>query len=268
MASASGGLGASTMLWILFFVFGGLGLWAILNPSTVIDAGWLSPFRMIGFITRLFSEGTQPLVARIFGGIYLFGALIIGFLLILVSRVETKQEFLEGVLKEFQTQDSQYDMTIFSNYDVVLTCENIKPNDEFEINIRNKKDDSPTNVARYLITEANKHFGVQETAANQPASSLQDLLSGATPAPANAAPPPPAAPTPVEDLPMAERMLHDAAQKWKDKDYDAALKCAEKAVEIRTRILGDEHVKTIEAKTQLTQARQAFTTLQISSPKN
>ena len=69
-----------------------------------------------------------------------------------------------------------------------------------------------------------------------------------------------------DDLATADRLLKDAARKWDEKDYDSSIKLAERAVEIRERILGEKNIKVIEAKYQLTRARQAYIGIKMSSP--
>jgi len=74
--------------------------------------------------------------------------------------------------------------------------------------------------------------------------------------------------TPVGDLAYADRLLQEAARKWEEKDYETSIKLAEKAIDIRTRILGDDHVKVIEAKLQLTKAKQELLGRQLGPGRN
>jgi len=84
----------------------------------------------------------------------------------------------------------------------------------------------------------------------------------------------PSVPTPTpstaepqgDDLATADRLLKDAARKWDEKDYESSIKLAERAVEIRERILGEKNIKVIEAKYQLTRARQAYIGIKMSPP--
>jgi hypothetical protein len=69
-----------------------------------------------------------------------------------------------------------------------------------------------------------------------------------------------------DDLATADRLLKDAARKWDEKDYESSIKLAERAVEIRERILGEKNVKVIEAKYQLTRAKQAYIGITMSPP--
>ena len=46
-------------------------------------------------------------------------------------------------------------------------------------------------------------------------------------------------------------------------DYEGSIKFAEKALAIKTKILGDGHVKVIEIKTQLTTAKQKYFQMQM-----
>jgi len=69
-----------------------------------------------------------------------------------------------------------------------------------------------------------------------------------------------------DDLATADQLLKDAARKWDEKNYDESIKLAERAVEIRERILGEKNVKVIEAKYQLTRARQAYIAIKMSPP--
>jgi hypothetical protein len=79
-------------------------------------------------------------------------------------------------------------------------------------------------------------------------------------------PTPSTAESQVDDLATADRLLKDAARKWDEKDYDSSIKLAERAVEIRERILGEKNVKVIEAKYQLTRARQDYIGIKMSPP--
>lgn len=69
-----------------------------------------------------------------------------------------------------------------------------------------------------------------------------------------------------DDLATADWLLKEAARKWDEKDYESSIKLAERAVEIRERILGEKNVKVIEAKYQLTRARQAYIGIKMSPP--
>lgn len=84
----------------------------------------------------------------------------------------------------------------------------------------------------------------------------------------------PSVPTPTpstadsqgDDLATADRLLKEAARKWDEKDYESSIKLAEGAVEIRERILGEKNIKVIEAKYQLTRAKQAYIGIKMSPP--
>jgi hypothetical protein len=105
-----------------------------------------------------------------------------------------------------------------------------------------------------------KFHGLASPAASKFSSpNISGVPSVLTPTPSTAEPQ-------GDDLATADRLLKEAARKWDEKDYDSSIKLAERAVEIRERILGEKNIKVIEAKYQLTRARQAYIGIKMSPP--
>lgn len=57
------------------------------------------------------------------------------------------------------------------------------------------------------------------------------------------------------DLETADMLIEDANEKWAEKKYDASLKCAQQALEIKQKILGEQHEEVVKVKLMITNAK-------------
>lgn len=244
----------SGVMWALVAV-GLIGFVILIFPDIMTKGGWKWLFGLMGFFVRLFPEKWQNLVARLIGLLYIVLAVVLGLLIVAIGEFAGREEFLMGMKSELSSMKTPYTIKFTGNYETELTLPG-KPKDVFTFYFKELSKEPPKDVAHKMIEEADLHFGRQtesqggmEPTAASPSTALLPGME-------------------TEDLPTADRLLQEAGVKWQAGDLNGSLQLAEKALQIKIRILGDEHVQVLELKNQVQQAKTQALQMQIKPQQN
>jgi len=225
---------------------------------------WIFGF-LVTWLVKCFDEKWQSLVARIIGALYMILAFVGLVMFVFIQKVSETvvdfaetQQFNSEVRWALQEMKFPYSISFTDDYTAELVLPE-KPGDPFIFNFESLTDQAPEDVAKRMLSDADQYFSGAPP--SQPG-----MLPGSSP-PAQGMLPPsqplqpgqasPAAPTITEDLPYADRLITQAHEKWQQGDYQGSVKLAEKALQIKKRILGESHVKVLELQNQVTNARKA-----------
>jgi hypothetical protein len=235
-----------------------VGFIIIIHPDIVTKSGWKWLFGLMGFFVRLFPEKWQNLVARLLGLLYIGIAVILGIIIIALGQVAEVVEN-EGYLMEMKWElgEMKTPYTIkFTGEDKVEISLPENPNNVFTFQFEDLLETPAKDVAHQMIKEADRYFGIQTAS-----------QGGGEP---TAAPPPNPlmAGVGTEDLSTADRLIQEASVKWQAGDLNGSIQLAERAMQIKARILGEDHVKVLELKNQLQQAKTQALQNQIRPQQN
>jgi len=281
-----------------------LGLVVLVIPDIMHKKGWRWIFGLSALLVRLFPENWRNTVARFFGALMLITGIFLAIAVVAIDEFASTEGFRMGVGFALSEEKHPYSVTFEDGFNAKITYPR-KPGDVFRLDLEDRSEDPPEEVAAFILEKANEHFqsasltpaspgaatglggmvpggataSVPSAFPNQPAPGGGALPSGQTSGamqPVSSFPPQqqtqavqpqtwpsqPAAlttqstPAPaMETLADADRCLEQAHQKWLAGDYNGSILLAQKALDIKTRILGENHEKVIQIKTQLANAK-------------
>ncbi|MBN1902289.1 tetratricopeptide repeat protein [Candidatus Sumerlaeota bacterium] len=241
--AASQGGGLSGAMWAAVAI-GLVGFFILIFPDIVIQGSWRWLFGLMGFFVRLFPEDWQRFVARLLGVLYIVIAVVFAFLLVVLGEVAVKEELIAGMTYELEEMDIPYKVRFIGGYEAEIYLPD-NPDNKFTFQFEDQKFNPPEEVARRMIEDANRHFGIPSGSKGEMEKAAASTLS--TPPPGMEA----------EDLPTANRLIEEAIVKWQAGDINGSVQLAERALQIKIRILGDEHLEVLQLKDQLQKARTA-----------
>jgi len=208
----------------LFLVFFGIaGLLMIISPAAF-------RFRsLLGGTSDSPPSVFQQWIIRILGVVCFAIALSVGMSFLDKKESGEYRQYQQQMLEYFQSLRSPYELTFTGAYKAEVRFPG-RSERVLKVSLLREWKDPPKDVALRLFTRADAYF--RKDKAKKPISR-----------------------PPGQTLEDADGLLKEAAEKWARADRDGSIRLAEKALAIKTRLLGADDPQVVEDRQRLEQAK-------------